>query len=325
MPNSLPEWAFFLLWGAAGLALAWAFLPKLFALLGQTRCAIVIVGGPDTLQPQNDDPNYADLFAWLHDLGFEPLGSRVEIGWFLPHHWRRAGLPGRIFATAKRDCFASVYRLYRGDPWRVTFGTIFTDGSLATTANQMANLRVEQDGYLRWANPSPDLAEVLRQHRLAAEQYRAAESRTVDTPSLEEICESFRYHTERYLRRRGPDLAMKSFSNALMFLVAPAVLLGLEFDFSSWVVPLGVVLGAVGYAIFIPYALRRGAQVFRDQDEECALADQWAKRRRQARRGNRDETLPPESPRLPPSDAIMSPDQSAGREGRFTGGARPPT
>jgi hypothetical protein len=318
VPDSLPEWAYWLLWCAAALGVAWVCLPKLLAVLGQTRCAIVIVGGPETLTPTDDDPDYADLFAWLHDLGFEPLGSKVEIGWFLPHHWHRRGLPGRIFATASRDCFASLYRLYRGDPWRVTFGTVFTDDSLVTTADKMANLRIEQEGYLRWSYPSRDLAEVLRQHYLAAEDYRAADGRTVDAPNLEEICETIRYHEERYIRRRSPDLVLKTLSNALTFLGAPALLLVWRFGLSSWTVPLGVVLGAALYTAFIPYAMRRGAKLLRERDQERELANQWARRREQARLDARDE------PRLPASDAITPADRQAGREDRFKGGASSP-
>jgi hypothetical protein len=324
MPDLAPEWAYGLLWCVAALAIAWVCLPKFLALLGQTRCAIAIVGGPGSLTPTDDDPDYADLFAWLHDLGFEPLGSRVEIGWFLPNHWHRAGLPGRIFATANRDCFASLYRLYRGDPWRVVFGTVFTDDSLVTTADQMANLRIEQEGYLRWAYPSRDLAEVLRQHYLAVEDYRAADRRTVDAPNLEEICEAIRYHEERYIRKRAPDLVLKSLSTTVMFLGAPAAFIGLRFGMGYWAVPLGVVLGAAGYAAFIPYALRKGARILRERDQEQALANQWAKRREQARRGFRDESLLPEAPRLSASEAITAPDRPAGSEDRFTGGDRRP-
>ena len=313
MPELLPEWAYWLLWGAAALGVAWVYLPKLLAMLGQTRCTIVIVGGPETLTPTDDDPDYADLFAWLHDLGFEPLGSKVEIAWFLPHHWYRRGLPGRIFATASRDCFASLYRLYRGDPWRVTFGTVFTDDSLITTADKMVNLRIEQEGYLRWAYPSRDLGEVLRQHYLAAEDYRAAEDRTVDTPTLEEICETIRYHEERYIRNRSPDLVLKTLSNTLTFLGVPALVMGWWFGFGHWTVPLAVVLGAAFYSASIPYALRTGAHQFRERDQEHALATQWAKRREQARLDARDKA------RLPVSEAIAPADRQMKKEDRFKG------
>jgi hypothetical protein len=322
MPNQPPEWVEMLLWCVAGLSIAWVCLPMLLAMLGQTRCAILLAGGPETLQPTDADPDYADLFDWLHELGFEPLGSRVEIGWFLPHRWYRAGLPGRIFATPGRDCFTSLYRLFRGDTWRVTFCTVFTDGALVMTANQMVKLRIEQEGYLRWACPSSDLAEVLQRHRETVEDYRADSGRTVAALDLEGICEAIRHHSEQYLRKQGPALAMKSLPNALVFFGVFTVPIGLMLGFHHWAVPIAVGLGAVGYTAFLPYALRSGTAKIREQDRERELEYHWARRRREARRLREGLRLP-EAPRTPPSDAITPPSQPEWSDDRIKGDSGP--
>lgn len=311
MPDPLPEGVYWLLWCAAGLAAAWVFLPKLLVVLGQTRCISTLVGGPESARPTGDDPQYADLFETLTDLGFAPLGSRVESSWFLPTRLYRKGPAGRIFATAERDCFASVYRLFVGDRWHVTFCTVFTDDSLASTSNHMANLRIDQEGYLRWGCPSPDLAEVLQRHRRVAEDYRAADARTVDHPDLEGACEAIRYHSERYLRRRGPALVLKGLSNALFFVCVPAAFAALWMSADHWAVPALVLLGGIGYTASIPLYLRIGTRKVREQDRERGLAMEWDKRR-QARRGLSD------APPTPSSDAITQPGWPEWDDDRYT-------
>ncbi len=98
----------------------------LLAILGFTRVQYKLLAGPETAESLDDDPHFLDLCDSLRALGFEPAAVRREQGWFYLWFWLRTSLPQAVFARPGRDCFAVLYRLYRGDPWRLSLATILT-------------------------------------------------------------------------------------------------------------------------------------------------------------------------------------------------------
>ena len=303
MPGPLPELIESLLWCAAGLMLAYLFLPMFFMMLGQTRVTFAVLGGPEAAQPTDNDPQYADLYERLRNLGFEPLGSRREIGWFANGHWYKRSLPGRIWATPGRDCFVSLYRLFPDEPWRLAFSTIFTDGSAVQTANQMTRLRIEEPDYLRQACPSPDLSEVLRQHRQTAEDFRATWGRVVAAPDLPEALERLCHHSERHLRKIGPKLGLVIMQTPLFFLGVATCSVGSYFGFGNWTTAAALLLGGAIYKLAKPRLRRIAAENLRDEDRKRAFERQWERRRA-----------------APPSRGITARNRTSGDDERITGG-----
>lgn len=286
MPGTLPEPAASLLWCAAALVAVWVCLPMLFMMLGLSWVRYTVVGGPEALEPTDDDAQYADLFDRLRELGFEPLGARVESGLFCTGHYYKRFPQGRVFATPAGDCFATLYRIFSGHPWRLSFHTVFTDGSLVQTANQMPNMRIEMPGYLRWGHATPDLAELLDLHRNAADNYGGALGLSVASTDLHGICEAVRRHSERYLRAQGPSLGLKCLATPAVFVGMLTFVAGYNFGFNTWAVPVAMILAGVAYSVLHPFSVRDTAQRTYAQDQEAGLARQWARQRRAVRQAS---------------------------------------
>ena len=316
MPGPLPEFVESLLWCVAGVVMVWVCMPMLLMMLRQTQVTFAVLGGPESARPTGDDAQYADLFERLSDLGFEPLGSRSEIGWFCNGHWYKKFPPGRIFATPERDVFVSLFRIFPGHPWRLAFSTVFTDGALVMTANQMPNFRIDLPDYLRWGDPTPDLAELLRLHREAAEDFSRDRGRTVAAPDLEGVCQTICRHSERHLRHKGLEMGLNGLTTPLVFVGMIAFGAGYYFGFDRWTLPAAVALGGVAYSLLRPYAVRDAAQRQAAQDRETGLAHHWARRRQAAGR------VPPERPRTP-SGGVAAPPPRAWDDGRITRDPRP--
>jgi hypothetical protein len=285
MPWQLPDSLEMLLWPAAGLVAVWLCLPMLAMILGLSRVGCRIVGGPETLTPTGDDPQYDELFDQLRDLGFEPLGSRVEFGWLFNQHYYKQFPPGRVFASTTGDCFVSLYRIFPGEPWRLSYHTVFTDGSLVSTANQMPQLRIEQEGYFRWGRATPDLAELLRLHREVAENYRAERGLTIDSPGLEGFCATNARHSERHLRRQGPRMGLNALVQPAVFVGVLTLAAGYYDSFGRWTVPAAFILSAIAYRVLLPLAARDTARRMWNEDQAKGLAEQWARQRRIQRGG----------------------------------------
>jgi hypothetical protein len=296
MPAPLPEFAETLLWCAAGLMLAYVFLPMLFMVLGQTRVTFAILGGPESAQPDDDDPKCAELYERLRQLGFEPLGSRREIGWFANGHWYKEYLPGCIWATRGRDCFVSLYRLFPDEPWRLAFSTAFADDSVVQTANQMTQLRINEPGYYRWACPATDLGEVLERHRQAVESFAASRNSEVAAPDLHKALECLCRKSQAHLRKRAPSLVPTTVQPPLLLLLIASGAVGSYFGFGNWTTAVALVLGGAVYKFLLPYLRKDSARRLREQDQERGLAYQWARSRQRAadaRRASSDAVTPP--------------------------------
>jgi hypothetical protein len=301
------------LWGVSALAVVLVCAPMLLAVLGLTRVRIEPTGGPETAEPAGDDGQYADLFERLRDLGFQPLGSRVEIAWFYLFYWKRTSLPGRILATPQRDCFVSLYRLFHGDPWRVCYATILTDGTLVSTANQMERLRIDRPGYYRRGYLTDDLADLLRLHQDAVEGFRSADH-TVDSPDLAGYCQVSSDRTQEYLRANGSGQAFQCLQTALVPLAFFPLMAGMFLGLQHWAVPFSIVAGAVAYKLLMPLTIRSGAQKIRQQEQESALAGRWAVARRMRASGRPADEPPPVGDGYLPADRPQDSPEDIQRE-----------
>jgi hypothetical protein len=119
------------LWALAAFCLVWAFVPPLVTALGLYRVRGKAVEDPRAVEPPGDDPEYAQKYRELLDLGFAPMGVLTEHYWLFAFHWYKA-FPVRCLATADRTCYAAVFRFMDG-PVRARFDTCLDDGFVVRT------------------------------------------------------------------------------------------------------------------------------------------------------------------------------------------------
>jgi len=306
-----PDFFTAVLWGLAASAALLTCLPMLLALLGLTRVEFIPTGGPEAAEPAGDDACYADLYDRLRELGFEPLGSRVEVAWFFMWYWRRRGLPGLVLVRPGSGCAASLYRLYRGDPWRLSFATVLTDGTLISTANQIERLRIDRPGYYRRGYVTQDLGELLRLHEEAVADFRARDGEIAHL-NLNEYCEVAARRTEEHLRAGGRRQAFHALQTDLFVMGGCAVAAAFWQGVFHWAVPVAVMVGAAAFRLLMPLTIRLGARRISRQEQEGALASHWASARRRrrweqaAQDAGPDEGVYPADQRPRPSDAIRA-------------------
>ena len=268
------------LWGAAVLVAPGVCLPMLLALLGFTRVQIFPIAGPEAAESAGEgDPRYLDLVDRLRELGFEPQAVRVERGWFYLWYWARTSLPQPLFARPGRDCFATLYRLYRGDPWRLIFATIMTDDTLVTTANQIERLRIDRPGYWRRAHITGDPAELLRVHEETVAGFRVR-GWTVAAPEVEEYCEVAARRTEEFLRESGKAKAFQCLQTALMLMLVGPLIAAFWLGYDHPAVPAVLIGCGLAYELLMPTTIRSGAEHIRREEQSIALANRWAQARR---------------------------------------------
>jgi hypothetical protein len=254
-----------LLWAAAGLVAAWVLLPMLLGLLGFTHSWSECTDNPTLAEPPPDDSDYAAVYEKLTALGLAPSGTRGEFVRFLGHHWLKS-FQVRMFGAPDGRLFASVYRFFDDDPYRVCFSTGFTDGSLVQSGNSLEILKIQEEGYLRWGFATTDLAELLALHRELADQHAAAEGRSVASNDLASIDQIITLHCGRALRKSAPGTAAASLQLAMMFLGIIPLTLGSSLGFGSRLVPVGLLAGGLWHAFAIRSLFRLSSRQMRFQE-----------------------------------------------------------
>jgi hypothetical protein len=257
--------AYVLLWTAAGLAAAWVLLPMLLALLGFTHSWSECNDNPALAEPPPEDSDYAAVYEKLTALGLAPIGTRGEFVRFLGHHWLKS-FQVRMFAAPDGRVFASVYRFFDDDPYRVCFSTGFTDGSLVQSGNSLEILKIQEEGYLRWGFATTDLAELLALHRELADQHAAAEGRAMARNDLASIDQIITLHCGRTLRKSARGTAVASLQLAMTFLGIIPLTLGSSLGFSSRLVPVGLLAGGLWHAFAIRSLFRLSSRQMRFQE-----------------------------------------------------------
>jgi hypothetical protein len=236
-----------LLWIAAGLVVLVTVLPLLLTVAGLTRCRTDIQQDPAVLEP-GDDPVYADLYRRLTELGLEPLGTCLNHYRFFAYHWRWSVLHA-VFGSREQGCFACVYRLFPNEPLRVAFTTCFTDGAMAWTANNLPELQIVEDDYVRCGVETTNLTLQRDEHQKVVASL-TARGRSADAHDrLPVLAQTLQRHGPRAGRRdRGrwaEDLWL-----VLAYLVGMPFFVAL-LSLRPWVMPAGtLVLWAVGLLIF---------------------------------------------------------------------------
>jgi hypothetical protein len=241
-----------ILWALAALSLVWAFVPPIVTALGLYRVRGTAVEDPRAVEPSGDDPEYAQKYRELRDLGFAPMGVLTEHYWLFAFHWYKA-FPARCLASADRTCYAAVFRFMDG-PLRVRFDTQLDDGFHVRTL--MGEGLTDHDEY--WsrsevqATSVADLHEHHRRHVEARGGVRGAAP--TGTPFRQWI--EYDSATEKERVQRVSGLSLFLAVTAIFFFVPALVcLLGIYLVFGAAALVRGaavsLILGAGLFFVFI--------------------------------------------------------------------------
>lgn len=265
MPTLTTDTLCMVLWGFAATAVAWVCLPHVLQMLGQTQLESQTDEDPAAAERTDGDQGYAVLLADLRRLGFEPLGIRWTTGRFYCGHWVKT-FRSPTFATPRRDCFATVWRFFPDDPWRLGFLTAFTDGGVVESANQMEGFKIQEERHWRWGFATPDRGELLQRHRELVEQYAASHDCTADNPSLQRLGELLVEHEGRWFRKDAANTALAHLGGTLVLLALPALAVGSIAGWNGWLLPLAVLGGTVRHVVGSITLFRQAARQSRQED-----------------------------------------------------------
>jgi hypothetical protein len=239
------------LWAAAGLWVAWWFVPLTLSALGGTRYANGGEEDPAALEPDGTDPAYAAAFEALRKLGYEPVGP----GWMrLTFNLRFWVYRTTVRAFRKRAAgrFAFLHEQPFARGWHQPFfATCWADGGLDLTAGGFGETYTADDGFACETLPTDDLGALEARHadRVAA---REATGRRRDPDlSLATLLDA----TERHA---GPSTVTPTARLARTELVATGgplavatALAVLVFSPWSWAVPAVVLLVLAAFAVWL--------------------------------------------------------------------------
>jgi hypothetical protein len=256
------------LWLGAGAVALWMLLPAVLNALGLTFRQSYIEENPAALEPVGDDAEYEELFAQLHRLGFEPIGTRTTTCWFFLHHWYRT-FSSRVFAARQGDAIALTYKLRAWDPWRLCFVTAFSDGAIVETANQMASFRIDEPDHLRWGLATPDRALLLERHRAVCREFAAAGSRSVAVLPAKQINQHSNHHNSRYHRKRHRWSGLHSMSASLWLLGSGLFLVRGFVGTAPYLLPVSIIAWGFLWPAVHAYLFRVAAGSIRAEDSRC--------------------------------------------------------
>jgi hypothetical protein len=155
------------LWIAAALGTLWAFIPPIVTALGLYRASATAIADAQTVEPSDDDPDYAKTYHELTELGFSRVGVLTEHYWLFAFHWYKA-FPRRCLTTADHTYYASLYRFFDG-PVRVKFDSFLSDGFIVRTV-MGEDCQDCDERWVRTEVKTTSVSELFEQHRQHVEQ-----------------------------------------------------------------------------------------------------------------------------------------------------------
>ena len=246
-----------LLWVAAVIGAVWALGPPVLHILGLYRLRFVAHEDPAAVEPGNDDPDYARCYRELRALGFQPLGIVTEKRWITPIEWHRE-FHLRCLVSCDGLCFASLYRLTRDEPMRVSLKTLMTGEGMVTTASPGAGIPDIGETSLRIEMHAGNMAELLSHHQDNVKLFAEQRGFSVTRVSFQERAARDEENDRRLLKKiETPVLYVLP---AFCFLAPVAVaILFLQDRFShlpmSSLVPGAVCFGTLCYLAFLKLVL----------------------------------------------------------------------
>jgi hypothetical protein len=194
----------------------WLCLPSLRQVVGPSQPSCGIEGGPADVAPGNPHGTPESIHAQLLTLEFKPLGLYWEKGFGLTF-WECA------YAAPDQVCFATAYRLYRGEQPRLAFLTVFTSGAVVLTQNYEGGQSADEADFRAGGLVTDNMAELLVEHYRRLDQFHDAGH----TPMKGETLEDF-LHVQ-YALHANPTVARQHRRNSLGLAIGTLAMLGFAF------------------------------------------------------------------------------------------------
>jgi hypothetical protein len=171
------------LWSLAAVGALWAFIPPIVTALGLYRASATASEDAQTVEPSDDDPEYAKTYHELRELGFSPVGVLTEHYWLFAFHWYKA-FPTRCLTTADHTYYASLYRFFDG-PVRVKFDSFLSDGFIVRTV-MGEDCQDRDDRWVRTEVATTSVTELFEQHRQHVEQLAGERGTTLTASQFQD-------------------------------------------------------------------------------------------------------------------------------------------
>jgi hypothetical protein len=268
------------LWFAASLGVLLVCLPMLLGMLGCTRFGARAIATPEAYTADGGGEEYRFYHRQLQALGFEPLGLIEERGYFLGFHYVKR-FRYRVFVHHELGVYASVYRLFPGDEFRVALSTLLTDGWLVQTGCMESPSR-SGEKYCSRGITTRVVAEQLQSH---LDWLRSAwEKGDTLAPIDLGVCAARKREVNQ--ARAGRWFSREAVEPLVLALIVLGSLAALGWLFPAWrhlLVPVGLLIGSLGYRPLMTFLLRWAAQGMRreavDQEQQrqpVAGAERWS-------------------------------------------------
>jgi hypothetical protein len=200
----------------------WVLIPAVMFGLGLTRFRIEVTEEPAGAEPAEDDPDYRRRFQQFAELGFRPVGTTVEICWFMnPIKWyRRSIRPLRWLSSSDGRYLVSFHRLIPTEPIRFGIVTLLTnEGMVRTTCPGVGKNHLEGNR-LRIEVPNVEAAELFDRHKEHVQAFCGESGLAVRGAKLPEAA----FMEELNTRLLLPKLGAGQYRLIVSFFALPALI-----------------------------------------------------------------------------------------------------
>jgi hypothetical protein len=238
------------LWMVAVVAIVWVLAPTIaFALgIGGVRTEVLRDVGPPSIS--GDQVVFEERLRQLAALGFRDAGRARETGIFmLPGHWRwrqfetthwLVGPDGRTHAT--------LHRLIRDEPARISFITVFDDGGVVRTTCPGTGRMPSLPNYRVTEIRGVDASQLLAAHEQQVAAFAREGRINGRAATLAEVVAANDAAEHPLMRQIGDGMhgIVLPFAPFVGLFIAGGYLSGI---LGSAVVPFGICVAAVGHAL----------------------------------------------------------------------------
>lgn len=202
--------------GLCLLIVLWLCLPSLRQVIGPSQLPCGIVGGPADITPGNPHGVPESIHEQLLTLDFKPLGRYWEKGFGLTF-WESA------FASPDQVCFATAYRLYRGEQPRLAFLTVFTSGAVVLTQNYEGGQSADEPDFRAGGVVTDNVAEILVEHYRRLDRFLDAGHTPMKGDTLEDFLNI------QHALHANPTVARQHRRNSLGLAIGTVAMLAFAF------------------------------------------------------------------------------------------------
>lgn len=260
-----------LLWVLAALAFLWVMVPVAMYFLGRWWVRLEVSDDPDRIAARLKDGNYRRNCDQFRALGYRPVATFRESGWFFtPITWLKRFPVGLYMSSPDERTVVSIHRVFPFERVRWAASSLNDAGGIMKTVAPMSDglPPVIADGADRRVQIARKSAEIfLTRHREQVEELRQARGLNVETATAKEVGARERAFDERQLRANKSLRALALFPLMMIFMAGmPIAMIVSAHRFRPMAIPLMLLMGAATFTLmrWVVMPLSRGIQTVGD-------------------------------------------------------------